>query len=608
MKKTIIFYGLLALAIIIFGSELEKREEFHDSQKVALPASSNVPINISQTPTDSYFPKVGLDGIGAPYVIWLEYEARRYFYFRTGKGGNWSNIIPIVNLVSSSEEAGFPSLAVTKSGLCHMVFHDARTQYYDIHHVVYDNKWSNIGNISNNDGGSAYSSCSVNPVDDHLFVVWMDAEINEWDLFLKYRSPAGTWGPTQVFPQGKGYMPDLAIDARGTAHLVWHTRWLGNSTVWYSRNSNPKDPSGWTAAAAVKGATAFEWCYPKIACDDVGNAYVVWIDGTQGNMEVFFRKRNASTGLWENEINVSQTWGISDEPCIAVNTKNGHVFIAWTEENDGKWDIFMKSFVTAWSGSSNISNNASRSIMPSLAVNPSGGIHLVYADKASGNSEIMYLGAAELSPPPPVRPEPPLGLSLETSLNQPRTAKINKLKWSSNPNNKDMEIINYKVYRKDYREGDEKFMPVATVSGGTFTFEDLDLPLNKKFTYACTAISKDDLESDFSKSVTEISVFPPLNISLSTVTNSSLFLDEKINVISWEKNPLNEAIMVSRYILYRKKVGQLDSYYKWLATLNGDTFEYRDRKLPKDEKFSYVLTAVDSNGTESSRSAAAAEK
>jgi len=92
------------------------------------------------------------------------------------------------------------------------------------------------------------------------------------------------------------------------------------------------------------------------------------------------------------------------------------------------------------------------------------------------------------------------------------------------------------------------------------------------------------------------------------VTNSSLFLDEKINVITWEKNPLNEAITVSQYRVYRKKVGQLDSYYKWFVTLNGNTFEYRDRKLSKDEKYSYVLTAVDSNGNESSRSAPAAEK
>jgi len=137
--------------------------------------------------------------------------------------------------------------------------------------------------------------------------------------------------------------------------------------------------------------------------------------------------------------------------------------------------------------------------MPSLAIDPSGGIHLAYTDNGSGNWDIMYLGTAELPPPPPVRPEPPLGLTLETSLNESRTAKINKLKWSSNPDNKDIEIVSHKIYRKDYREGDDKFVPIAKVSGVTFTFEDLNLPLNKKFTYACTAISKDDMESDFSR-------------------------------------------------------------------------------------------------------------
>ncbi len=607
MKKMFVFFTLLGVAFLIFASEFRKTEQVADSSKISPESSGSTPINISQTATDSDFPKIGIDGNGAAYVIWLERESRRYFYFRTSKGGNWSNIIPVVDLVSGSEEAGFPSFNVTRSGLCHLVFHDARTGYYDIQHIFYDNSWSNLANISNNEGGSAYSSCSVNPIDDYLFVVWMDAEIREWDLFLKYRSPSGSWSPSQVFPQGNGYMPDLAIDAGGTAHLVWHTRSGGSATVWYSRNSNPESPSGWTEAVPVKGATGFEWCSPKIACDNAGNAYVVWIDGTQGNMEIFFRKRKASTGQWEEEINISQTRGISDEPCVAVNKNNGNVFIAWTEENDGKWDIFMESYVTGWSGASNISNNASRSRMPSLGVDPLAGIHLAYTDNGNGNSEIMYLGTAAL-PPPSNKLEPPLGLTLETSLNPSRTAKINKLNWSSNPDNRDIEIINYKIYRKDYREGHEKFMSIATVSGGTFTYEDLDLPLTKKFTYACTAVSRDDLESDFSKSVTEINTFPPLNVSLSTVTNSSLFLNEKINVISWEKNPLNEAIMVSHYILYRNKVGQLDSYYKWLITLNGNTFEHRDRKLPSNEKYSYVLTAVDSNGYESSRSAAVMEK
>ncbi len=489
-----------------------------------------------------------------------------------------------------------------------MVFHDSRTGYYDIHHLVYNNGWSSITNISSNDGGSAYSSCSVNPVDDYLFVVWMDAEINEWDLFLKYRSAEGYWSSTQIFPQGRGYMPDLAIDASGTAHLVWHTRWGGSATVWYSRNSNPRNPSGWTQPFPVKGSTAFEWCWPKVACDNAGNAYVVWIDGTQGNMEIFFRKRNASTGQWEGEVNISQTWGISDEPCLAVNKNNGHVFIAWAEENEGNWDIFMKSYTTTWSGPSNVSNNPSGSRMPSLAIDPASGIHLVYTDTENGNWEIMYLGTAELPPPPPPRPEPPLGLTLETYLSPSQNTKINKLSWGSNPKNKEIEITSYRVYRKDYREGDDKYMPIATVSGSTYSYEDLNLPLNRKFTYACTAISKADLESDYSRSVTEISAFPPLNVSLSTVTNSSLFLNEKINVIRWEKNPLNEATQVSHYVIYRKKVGQLDSYYKFLTAVDKNTFEHRDRKLPTNEKYSYVLTTFDTNGFESSKSAAAEEK
>jgi fibronectin type 3 domain-containing protein len=107
--------------------------------------------------------------------------------------------------------------------------------------------------------------------------------------------------------------------------------------------------------------------------------------------------------------------------------------------------------------------------------------------------------------------------------------------------------------------------------------------------------------------VTEIVTFPPLNAACRTVTNSSLFRSEKINIVSWKRNPLNEAITVIQYNIYRKKAGQDDSQYQRIAAVAGYAFEYQDRKLSFNEKYHYVITTVDTGGYESARSSTAIE-
>jgi len=596
IKFTFIAFSILLIFTLSFtGPQKESREK---------QSLETTPINISRSGSDSDYPLIRLDGSGVPYVIWIEYLAYRYIYFAHAKTGTWSTPQRVIDIYHSSAEAGFPSFSTSSSGMCHVTFQDVRGEYYDIYHLSYTTSWSSLTNVSSNVGGSAYSSCSVNPVDNFLFIVWMDGMVREWEIFLKYRNPNGSWGSVQTLPIGTGYMPDIVIDGNGTAHLVWITRW-GSSTIWYSRNSDPKDASKWTQPVVVRNSTGLDWTYPKIGCDGAGNVFVVWIDSTQGNQEIFLRKRTAG-GSWQEEVNVSQTSGFSTDAAVAVNKNNGNVYVAWAEDDGGKWDIYVKYYTDSWKGPSNISNNAARSCQPSIAIDNSGKVHIAYADEEPGNWEIMYLGAAELPSPIP-KPFPPLDLALETKLDSTQTKKINTLTWKRNPDNRNINIINHNVYRKEYQEGDSEFKLIATLSGDTFKYDNSDLPLNKKYTYACTAIGQGGKESDLSETVTEDNTFPPLNVTLTTVINNSLFQKEKINVITWQKNPLNEPITVDKYNIYRKKIEQNDNQYKHIASLDANASEYLDRKLPFNEKYSYVLTTIDTNGNESKRSSAVKE-
>ncbi|MCX6575999.1 MAG: hypothetical protein NTV82_06360 [Candidatus Aminicenantes bacterium] len=275
------------------------------------------PVNISNSGSPSGYPNLGLDKVGAAYLTWIEYLSTKTFYFSTNRLGTWASPEFVEGIVYNADEAGYPSMAVSKDGFCYLSFQDGRVVSYDIFLKAYEyTSWGGAANVSNNEGGSAYSGVAVSPTDGYVYVAWQDGTVRDWELMYRYRSPAGVWSSVSTLPLGLGYMPQLAVDASGTLHMVWMTR--SGAGVWYSRNPNPKDPNAWTDTFAVKVPTYTEWPWPKIAVDDAGNAYVIWLDGSAGNQEVFLRRRTVD-GAWHEPINISNSSGLSDEAAIGVN-------------------------------------------------------------------------------------------------------------------------------------------------------------------------------------------------------------------------------------------------------------------------------------------------
>jgi hypothetical protein len=756
-------------------------------------AALTTPVNISHSSSPSGNPLVGVDANGAAYAVWYEYQPGRVFYFATNKSGAWSTPYQFERLHYDVEEAGFPALAVSQSGVCHLIFQDGRETSYDIYHLAYDSGWSSAVNVSDNEGGSAYGGVAVNPLDNAAYVVWQDGtgRTQGWDNDFRARSASGSWGARQTLPLGDGYMPKIAVDGSGTAHMVWGTGW--GTTIWYAKNRTPLNAASWTQPTLIKWDVREDWSYPKIAADSAGNAYIIWMDGTRGNDEIFLVKIT-SDGTVSSETNVSQSAASSTDAALAVDRSNGNIYVAWVENGD----IYFNMYDGSWSGPQNLTSSAAPSGMPSLAVDPSGTVHLVYQEESGGNYEIFYAAVSagpaqpsirvlspnggetwapgssheitwttrgtqtanvriELStnggasyadvvastpndgthswtvpnslsttclvritdagnagltdtsdsyfsigtpppppppPPPPTgitvvspnggeawqafttqqiawttqgtigpvrielttdggasfsdivastpnngsyawvvpntpspacgvrisqastgspsdtsnavftitpppRAEPPIGLILATRLAADAASKINTLGWLDNPENRNIGLQSYRIFRKPSDAPDSAFALIASVSPQTHVLEDANLPFSRKFTYGMTALGTNGLESNSSEFVTEISVFPPLNGAVTTVVNSSLFKKETLNVVSWQENPLNIPAGVVRYNIYRKKADQDDSKFAKIAWVVSSVFEYRDRKLAAGSDFVYSLTAVDSGGTES---------
>jgi hypothetical protein len=198
-------------------------------------------------------------------------------------------------------------------------------------------------------------------------------------------------------------------------------------------------------------------------------------------------------------------------------------------------------------------------------------------------------------------PRPALDVILTTTVDESRAWKINTLSWRRNPENSRIALREYGIYRKRAGEPDSDFAKIATVPPDTFTYEDGGLPLSQKFVYRITTIPMDSSgeESGTSEPVSEKNVFPPLSVACRTVVNNSLFRKEKINIISWQRSPLNEAITIAQYDIYRKNSDQEDSAYRLIASVAGGAVEFQDRMLSFGERYDYAIKTVDTGGSES---------
>ena len=373
----------------------------------------------------------------------------------------------------------------------------------------------------------------------------------------------------------------------------------------FSENPTPQINSAWSNALNLSDLTGLQWAEPKIACDNNNNVYLVWQDGREGNSEIYFRKR--INKKWSKIENLSQTLTTSELPTIAVDPNNGKIYVAW-QENASNWEIYYREYIPGqgWSHIQNMSNTSTTSAQPHLFVDGLGGVHLVFTDFKSGSWNVYYRHKEGL-----IKLNPPVNLQLQTMLDTSTTppSKLNLLSWEDNPNNQPGMAQYFRIYRKEEGADDSSYQLIDEVSGDIFVYEDNNLPTSVKYVYRLTVVSSSGLESEeTSDSVHEQIIFPPLNFSLETFINRVLFYKEKINLLEWSKNPLNDALKLQSYEILSKEAKAPDSSFQVIGSVNAGTYKFQIRGLPLEQKFAYKLRVIDVNGNVAESTETVSEK
>ncbi|MGA1820950.1 MAG: hypothetical protein ACMUIG_00325, partial [Thermoplasmatota archaeon] len=324
---------------------------------------------------NAWDPQVAVDPTGNATVVWYQHDGTRYNIwsnrYNAGIGWGTAGLIETNNI----GDAAYPQVAVDPYGNAVAVW-----QHYDGTRVnIWSNRytagvgWDNAQLIeTDNDGGAAYPQVAVDSAGNAV-AVWYQFDGTRNNICSNLFTAGVGWGTAELIETndtGNAYDPQVAIDPKGNAVVVWyqidglHVNILSNR---YTAGV------GWGTAQLIENNDDGNAVYPHVAVDPTGNATAVWIQ--QGGLGF----------IWSNRYTTGVGWGTAEfidipgggtpfEPQVAVDTA-GNAVAVW-EQNDGtRYNIWSNRYTSGvgWGTAGLIeTDNTGDALEPQVAVDTYG--------------------------------------------------------------------------------------------------------------------------------------------------------------------------------------------------------------------------------------------
>ena len=150
-------------------------------------------------------------------------------------------------------------------------------------------------------------------------------------------------------------------------------------------------PADWSAVRRITWTVGGS-LNPAIAIDSSGYLHVVWHDNTPGNYEIYYKRSTDGGTSWSSNRRLTWTSDSSFYPDIAVDSSGG-VHVVWCDYTPGNAEIYYRGSTdggTSWLPSQRLTWTTATSQFPAIAVDGVDRIHVVWGDYAPGQPDIYY--------------------------------------------------------------------------------------------------------------------------------------------------------------------------------------------------------------------------
>lgn len=216
---------------------------------------------------------------------------------------------------------------------------------------------------------------------NELHLLWANIDLK----IIYYQKRTDSWQASEFLStymqpyQGENA---IAIDSNDDVHAVLTT---GYGTISYKKRTS----SGWEATEEVSATGGVEE-YPSVAIDSNNDVHVVFNDRLYG---VKHRERTSSG--WQTLETVDST-GIAQAqvgPCVALDS-NDYVHVVWGSRGWGdytsQYQIVYSQRITSWQDVELVTNVDAMQTGPSVALDASDNIYVVWSGKGWGTNTGNY--------------------------------------------------------------------------------------------------------------------------------------------------------------------------------------------------------------------------
>ncbi len=235
----------------------------------------------------------------------------------------------------------------------------------------------------------------------NIWAAWHAGPENARDIYVA-RLQAGQEvfdEPVQVTTDpGDQCNPDIALSSDGSLYVVWQDNRRGNWDLFLSMTSNGETFTRETLIADSDD----NQIEPVVGIDSRSPAriYVAWQDDRSGNQDIHVA---SSTNVFASMTTSAVTTDTADQlaPDMAVDADSA-VYLVWTDKRNGLADIYGAVATDSWANRPLVTGAGSQTD-PAVAVTPGSSVlHLIWADGASGDTDICYASSSGLPSGPVV--------------------------------------------------------------------------------------------------------------------------------------------------------------------------------------------------------------